>query len=97
MARLRVEVVFATAKAQDIVALEIDAGKTVLDAFVSSGLADRHPVISGGQPVLGVFGRRVPLATPLRDGDRVEVYRPLLANPKEARRARASVKRPAAR
>jgi hypothetical protein len=76
--------------------LELPAGATVLDALRASGLAPdaaQGPGVSGlaphaARPRVGIWGRLRPLDAPLADGDRVEVYRPLLVDPMEARRAR---------
>jgi putative ubiquitin-RnfH superfamily antitoxin RatB of RatAB toxin-antitoxin module len=94
MGRLRVEVVYATPAMQEIVVVEIEEGGDAYDAFRASGLADRYPGIAGQEIRLGIFGKSVAHDTKLRDGDRVEVYRPLRVNAKEARRARASRKPP---
>ena len=93
MGRLRIEVVYAERDGQEVVTLGLDEGATALDALRESGLAERHPGIDSGDPALGIFGRRVAAGTPLRDGDRVELYRPLKIDPKEARRAKAKAKR----
>ena len=58
----------------------------------ASGLSEVHPEIDANRPVLGIFGRRVTPDTALQDGDRVEIYRPLINDPKEARRAKVSAK-----
>jgi putative ubiquitin-RnfH superfamily antitoxin RatB of RatAB toxin-antitoxin module len=86
-AALRVSVVFCPAPGSvDEVVLEVPPGTTIQQAFVRSGLAARHP---GCETLpLGLWGRVRPAATPLREGDRVEVYRPLTVDPKEARRQR---------
>lgn len=97
MGRLRVEVVHATAALQEVVAVEVDPGSTVLDAFNASGLGRLHAAIAAEGPLLGIFGKKVPPGTPVRDGDRVEVYRPLRADPKSARRAKASRSRATSR
>lgn len=70
----------------DEVALVLPAGATVADALRESGLAARHPEVAGLK--LGVWGKVRAPHEPLRDGDRVEVYRPLVVDPKEARRQR---------
>ena len=87
MAAIRVEVVYAAAKEADAVSVRLPAGATVRDAVVASGIAERRAV---DLDAVGVFGRRVPADTRLLDGDRVELYRPLLLDPKEQRRQRAS-------
>lgn len=81
-ARLRVEVVQARAGRQDIVRLELAQGATAGDAVRASGLAAAGIAI-------GIGGKSVPAARVLRDGDRVELLRPLAAEPNEARRRRA--------
>ena len=88
-ARLNVVVAYSPAAGQvDVVNLTLPEGATVLQALRESGLLERHPGIDPASQKLGVWGK---LRTPddvLRDGDRVEVYRPLTVDPKEARRLR---------
>ena len=86
MAAIRVEVVYATRSALDAVTVELPAGATVRDALVAARMKERGAA-------LGIFGRRVAPETPLADGDRVEIYRPLLADAKEQRRRRARARR----
>ena len=83
MSSIRVEVVRALAKRVEAVALTLPAGATVAEAISASGLAGVD------LDAVGIFGRRVPPATRLADGDRVEIYRPLALDPKEQRRRRA--------
>jgi hypothetical protein len=87
MSSIRVEVVYAQGKEVDAATVHVPAGASVKDALAASGLAARHPGID--LKTVGIFGRRVELAARLADGDRVEVYRPLLLDPKEQRRRRA--------
>ena len=89
---MRVEVVFALGDTQDIVLLELDAGAVARDAVAASGVIARH-ALSAGILVLGIAGRRVAPEHRLREGDRVEILRPLAADPNEARRARVRGKR----
>lgn len=70
------------------VELRLPAGATVADAIEQSGVAGRHPRIDVAHAAVGIFGRRVERDRILSDGDRVEVYRPLVADPKDARRRR---------
>ena len=93
MARLNIEVICAWRNRQEVVQVSLEEGATALDALRASGLRQRHPQIDAGEPALGIFGRRVPPGTTLVQGDRVEVYRPLLVDPKESRRAKVSAKR----
>ena len=83
MSDLRVEVVFALPRRHASAVLDLPAGATVDDAVQASGLP--RDGIAG----YAVFGERVAADTPLRDGDRVELLRPLQADPKDARRRRA--------
>jgi uncharacterized protein len=83
-----VEVVIALPERQLLRRVELPAGSTVADAVSASGLAE-----AGAAPRFGVYGKVVPAGTVVRDGDRVEIYRPLRADPKELRRLRAAGKR----
>jgi uncharacterized protein len=85
---MRVDVIYALAQKQERVALDLPPGSTVQDALQASGLLQRLPPIELGG--LGVWGRPVTAKTRLRDRDRVEIYRPLIADPKEVRRERAA-------
>jgi uncharacterized protein len=68
--------------------LSLPAAATVHDALKASGLLERHPEIDLQAQKVGVWGKLRALDAPLREGDRVEVYRPLKVDPKEARRQR---------
>lgn len=88
--RISVEVVYALRDRQDLVSLKLPAGASVQEAIEASGLLEKHPEIDlSGANKVGVFAKLTPLTTPLRDRDRVEIYRPLIADPKEVRRKRA--------
>ena len=87
MASIRVEVVVAFAERAEVSSLTLPAGTTAAQAVEACGLLRRCPEAAGGP--LGVFGKVVPGTRPLADGDRVEVYRQLAEDPKEARRRRA--------
>jgi len=90
-AMIRVEVVYATVDAQTLITVEVPEGTTVVGAVQASGLAQRIVGLDLMQCPLGVFGKVVgdPHTRTLSAGDRVEIYRPLLADPKEVRRLRA--------
>ena len=68
--------------------LTLPAGATLIEAIRASGLLARHPELDLAALKVGIWGRVRPLDTLLRTHDRVEVYRPLVVDPKEARRAR---------
>lgn len=73
-------------------ALELRRGASALDAIRASGVLERDPGIDVSTQPVGIWGRVVALETPLEEGDRVEIYRPLAMSPKEARRRRAARK-----
>lgn len=84
---IRVSVVYADPQREIVRELEIAVDATVDDAIRASGVLDELP---GFVPAaIGVFGNRVARNAGLRDGDRIELYRPLRIDPKEARRLRA--------
>jgi uncharacterized protein len=85
---IRVEVIFGPAgEAADVTALSLAPGSTIEEALHASGVLQRHGLALQGLRV-GIWGRAQALATMLRERDRVEVYRPLRVDPKEARRLR---------
>lgn len=87
--RLRVEVVYSP-RAREVWQWggDLAEGATLADALRASGLASAHPALDLAQCDVGIWGRRCTVEQPLRDRDRVEVYRVLLADPKDARRRR---------
>ncbi len=85
---VRIEVVFALAQAQDIAVLELAEGAIARDAVVASGMLGRH-ALSSARLQLGMSGKKLSPEHLLRDGDRVEILRPLTLDPNEARRRRA--------
>ena len=87
--QIRVEVVWATKEAQEIVELLVDEGQTVEGAVQASGIYDKYPRDGLEDAEVGIWGKIVSRDTRVRDGDRVEIYRPLLMDPREARRLRA--------
>lgn len=87
---LRVEVAYARPERQRIVELHVPAGSTVREAAVRSGLQQQFPELDLQSCPVGVFGVSVADAHRVQDGDRVEIYRPLINEPREARRQRAA-------
>ena len=85
-----VTVVLALPDRATQIALRLPAGATVAEALERSGLATRHPELDLACAPVGIFGKRTDRQSVLVDGDRVEVYRALLADPKTSRRARAA-------
>lgn len=87
---IHVEVAYALPHKQAIVPLQVPEGTTALDAARQSGIARQFEGLDLDSAKLGIFGKAVGPQTALRDGDRVEIYRPLVADPKEVRKARAA-------
>ncbi|MDS4021367.1 MAG: RnfH family protein [Candidatus Competibacter sp.] len=89
-ATIRVEVAYARPEEQTIISVEIPEGATLEQAIVKSRIQERFPEIQIQIAKVGVFGKLGKLSTTLRAGDRVEIYRPLIADPKEVRKQRAA-------
>jgi putative ubiquitin-RnfH superfamily antitoxin RatB of RatAB toxin-antitoxin module len=87
---ITVEVVYALPDRQELVTLKLSAGVTAREAVERSGLPEKFPEIDLAKNRLGVFARLVKPDALLRDRDRVEIYRPLIADPKEVRKQRAA-------
>ncbi|KXU86445.1 RnfH family protein [Paraburkholderia monticola] len=94
-ARLTVEVCYALAGAQTLLTVELPAGATLQQAIEASGILQRFPSIDLNTQKVGVFGKLKPLDTVLADHDRVEIYRPLLVDPKVSRQRRVEKTRKA--
>jgi putative ubiquitin-RnfH superfamily antitoxin RatB of RatAB toxin-antitoxin module len=86
--RLKIEVAYALRDEQVLAALEVEEGVSVREAIERSGILRHYPEIELAPGRVGIFGKVVDPDSQLRDGDRVEIYRPLEADPKEARRRR---------
>ena len=89
---MRVSVAVALRDSQEVVELDLAGGATVADAIAAARLAERFPGVDFSAMRAGVWSKEVGDSTPLREGDRVELYRPLAADPKAMRRSRAKVK-----
>lgn len=90
---LRVSVVYASDTQVFRVTLSLPQKSTVLMALEHSGLLQQHPALSASPLHVGIYGSRVSLDAVLRMNDRVEIYRPLTVDPKEARRRKAAKRR----
>jgi len=89
MPPLRVEVVYALPDRQTVVAVEIEQGATVRQAVMASGIRQVHPEIDVDAADFGIWSEPVAPDYCVVDGDRIEIYRPLIADPKLMRRQRA--------
>lgn len=87
---IRVEVAYARPDQQVILPVELPAGATLEQAIIQSRILEQFPELDLKTAKVGVFGKLGKLATTLRNGDRVEIYRPLIADPKAVRKQRAA-------
>ena len=87
--KISVEVVLAMPERQLLVPVELNNGSTIADAIEQSAVLDEFEGCELDPSRVGIFGRKAAISDTLRDGDRVEIYRPLIADPKESRRQRA--------
>ena len=88
-AKIVVEVAYALPEKQHLQRVTLQQGATVEEAIRASGLLELRTDIDLSKNKVGIYSRPVKLADVLQDGDRVEIYRPLIADPKELRRQRA--------
>ena len=85
-----VEVAYALEKKQTLLEIEVDEGTTLKQAVEKSGIMNTYPQIDLSKDKTGIFGKIAKLDTVLREKDRVEIYRPLIADPKQVRKQRAA-------
>ncbi|MFA6061865.1 MAG: RnfH family protein [Gallionella sp.] len=86
---INIEVVYALADVQTLIKKEVPEGTTVMGGIEASGILSKYPTLDLSAHKLGIFGKLTKPDTVLRDKDRIEIYRPLIADPKEVRRRRA--------
>ena len=87
--KINVEVTLAMPEQQILVSVELDSGATIGDAITQSAVLEEFDGFELDPTKVGIFGRKAAIGDVLRDGDRVEIYRQLIADPKESRRQRA--------
>lgn len=90
--QIAVQVCYATALCEYFRDLSVERGTTIEQAIVRSGVLEDIPGIDLAVQPVGLYGKKRPLDTVLRERDRIEIYRPLVADPKESRRRRADKK-----
>lgn len=88
-----VTVVYAGIRDRHLLTVEIEPGSTVEQAIVASGLLVLEPQLDLGRLKVGIWNRAASLGAVARAGDRIEIYRPLQVDPKEARRIRAEIRK----
>ena len=89
--KISIEVAYALHEKQLLLTLDVAPGTTLGEAITRSGIVDEFPDLVIDPARVGIFGNKARLEDELRSGDRVEIYRPLIADPKEARRKRAEL------
>jgi putative ubiquitin-RnfH superfamily antitoxin RatB of RatAB toxin-antitoxin module len=87
--KINIEVVYALPEEQNLLKCMVQAGTTVAEVIQASGVLAKHPEIDLATNKLGIFGKLTKADAVVRDKDRIEIYRPLIADPKEVRRKRA--------
>ena len=89
---IQVEVAYALPQKQKILTVDVEPGTTMLDAVKQSGIEREFPELDLAEAKFGIFGKatRTPETDVVRAGDRIEIYRPLLIDPKQARANRAA-------
>jgi hypothetical protein len=87
---MNIEVVYALPEKAELVRLSMPEGSTVIQAVEASGLLAKHPEIDVKKNKFGIYAKLAKADAVLRDRDRVEIYRPLIADPKEVRKQRAA-------
>ena len=88
---INIEVAYAAPDKQVLLGLSVPQGATVAEGIEQSAIQDEFPELKMDIKAVGIFSRKVPLDHVLSEGDRIEIYRPLIADPKEMRRRRAKV------
>lgn len=87
--KIKVEVLHALPQEQILLTVEVHPGATVEEAIKASGILLKYPTIDLGSNKVGIFSKLTKLDTVVREKDRIEIYRPLIADPKEVRKKRA--------
>ena len=90
---MQVTVAFAPVAGLFVRSVAVATGATVADAIAASGLLAAYPSLDLERTKVGIFARKVALTTTLKEGDRIEIYRPLSIDPLEARHARVAARR----
>lgn len=85
---IKVEVVYALPEVQRIFTLEVELGSSIENVIDRSGIVETFPEIDLTKQSVGIFSQKKKLSDLVKEGDRIEIYRPLLIDPKEARRLR---------
>lgn len=88
--QIQVEVVYALPEKQTVLSIDIEPSEDIQSAIKKSGILDKYPEIDLKKNAVGIFNQKARLTDLMHDGDRIEIYRPLTADPREIRRQRAA-------
>lgn len=87
---ITIEVAYALPNEQTLLAFEVEQDTTIKEAIMHSGILEKYPVIDVENVKVGIFGKLKKMSDKVREKDRIEIYRPLIADPKEVRKKRAA-------
>lgn len=87
--QINIEVAYALPDKHSLLSVAVDAQSTIEQAIIASGILDMHSDIDLSKNSVGIWSRMAKLKDTVNDGDRIEIYRPLIADPKEVRKRRA--------
>lgn len=87
---ITIEVVYGLLHEQSLLKFEVEEGVAIKEAIMQSGMLEKYPEIDIETVKVGIFGKMKKMAEVLREKDRIEIYRPLIADPKEVRKKRAA-------
>jgi len=87
---ISVEVVYALAEEQTLLTVDVPDGSEIKDVIIKSDILNQYPELDLEDLEVGIFGKLAKINQVVRDGDRIEIYRPLIADPKEVRKRRAA-------
>ena len=90
---ITVELIYALPKEQKLLKLAVEEGSSIQSVIEQSGILQQYPEINLWPLKVGIFGKLANLTDSVREGDRIEIYRPLVIDPMEARRLRAPIRR----
>lgn len=93
MAKLNIELIYPLPNEQILLTIKIDKPSTIAEAIEASGIRKKYPEIDLTKNKVGIFSKVCELNQSLREGDRIEIYRPLIADPKEARKKKAVIQK----
>ncbi len=92
MGKITIELIYALPNEQELITIQVEESTQIKEAIIISGILEKYPEINLSNNPVGIFSQKVSLDSKIRQGDRIEIYRPLKIDPKEARRKRVTKK-----